>query len=62
MASQGSRQIEISLAERRPATALAFGRERDFKAERFQDLDRSDPNVRFVITDKGIVPKNDTPL
>ena len=51
--------IEISLAECRPAAALPIFRERNFKPERFQHFNCGNSNVRFVITHKCIVPKDD---
>src|SRR5438094_10490405 len=52
------RGIEISLTERRPPAASSFFCERHIKPERFQNLDRSNSDVRLVITHKRVVPKN----
>ncbi len=51
--------IEISLAERWPAAALPIFYKRNVKAERLQYFHRSDADVRFVITHKGVVPEDD---
>jgi mercuric reductase len=51
--------IEISLTERRPTTALSILRERNFEAERLQDSHCSNADVRLVIPDERVVPKND---
>jgi hypothetical protein len=59
MLSELGRGIEISLAECGSAAALPISCERNFKTERFEDLDRSDSNVRLVITHKRVVPEND---
>ena len=49
--------IEISLAERRTAAAFAVCHQFDFKAQRFEDFDRGDADVRLVITNKCVVPQ-----
>src|SRR6266566_5953810 len=51
--------IEMSLAECRPAAALPIFRKRNFKPERFQHFNCGNSNVRFVITHKCIIPKDD---
>src|SRR5438132_11912782 len=58
MISKTDDLVEISLAERRPPTTLAALCERDFKASSFQHLHGGDADVRFVITDEGVVPQN----
>src|SRR5437762_11695011 len=58
MFSDLCRGIEISLTERRPPAASSFCCERHIKAERFQNLDRSNSDVLLVITHKRIVPNN----
>src|SRR5206468_9708553 len=51
--------VEISLTEGRASAAAPVFYERNFESERFQNLNRSDSDVRFVITHKSVVPKDD---
>src|ERR1044071_7807191 len=58
VSAEFSRVIEIALAEGRPATTLAPFRKQHLETERFQHCHGGDANLRFVITDKGIVPED----
>src|SRR3954469_20433214 len=51
--------IEISLAERRPATAFPPIHQRNLEPESFENFDCRHPNVRLVVADEGVVPKDD---
>src|SRR5437868_14143745 len=51
--------VEISLAECWSPTTPSRPRERNFQAECFEHLHCCLPDMRFVIADKCIVPKND---
>src|SRR5438874_12919259 len=51
--------VEISLAKCRPPTTRSPPRERNFQAKCFQHLYRRLPDMRFVVADECIVPKND---
>ena len=51
--------VEIPLAKRRASAAAPILYERDFESEGSQNLDRSDADVRFVITYKCVVPEDD---
>ncbi len=51
--------IEVSLAECWASAAAAIFYERNFESERFEYFHRSNADVRFVITHKCVVPKND---
>src|SRR5439155_14795156 len=53
------RGIEISLAKRRSSTAAPVLCERNLESESFQHCDRGNSDVRFVVTHKRVVPKND---
>ena len=53
------RRFEIALAEGGTAATFAAFDERDVEAKSFENFDRGDADVRFVVADKGIVPKND---
>ena len=51
--------IEVSLAKCRSAAAAPVFYERNFESKRFEYFHGGDPNVRFVIPHKCVVPKND---
>ena len=51
--------IEISLTERRSATALPIFCEGNFKPECFQHFHCGYSDVRFVITHECIIPEDD---
>src|SRR5438270_12332644 len=51
--------IEISLAKCRPPTTASPAHERNLQAERFQDLHRCLPNMRFVVANECVVPQED---
>src|SRR3977135_1028902 len=51
--------FEIALTESRTAAAFPAFDERDFVTKSFEDFDRGDADVRFVVTDEGVVPKDD---
>src|SRR2546428_12314048 len=59
MLSNSGCRIEISLAERRSPATFPILQQRNFKAERFENFDRRDADVRLVVTHKSVVPKND---
>ncbi len=59
MPSEAGRFIQISLAEGRTAAAFAVHRQLDLKAESFEHRDGGDADLRLVIADKSIIPKND---
>ena len=50
--------IEVSMAERRATAAAAVFYERNFESKRFEHFHGSNADVRFVITHKGVVPKD----
>lgn len=51
--------FEIALAEGGAAAAFAAFDERDVEAKGFEDFDGGDADVRFVVTDEGVVPEDD---
>lgn len=51
--------VEIALAESGAAAAGAVSGEQNSKAGAFEDPNGGDSDMRFVITDKGIVPEED---
>ena len=59
MFSDFRRDIEISLTECWTSAAAAILYERNFETERFQHFHRGDADVRLVVADECVVPKND---
>jgi hypothetical protein len=51
--------FEVALAEGGAAAAFAAFDERHVVTKSFKDFDGGDADVRFVVTDKGVVPKDD---
>src|SRR3954468_13548359 len=51
-------RFEIALTERWPAAAFPAFHQRDGEAERFENFYRRDSNVRLVVTNERVVPKN----
>lgn len=52
--------IEISLAERGASATFASGRQSNFEACSFEDFHRGNADVRLMIANESVVPKNDT--
>jgi hypothetical protein len=57
--SEYRRGIEVSLGECRPPAAPTVLHEGNFESERLEDFHRGNANVRFMVPDKCVVPKND---
>src|SRR4029077_12819613 len=53
------RGVEISLTKRWSSTASPVRCERNLEPESFQQRDRGNSDVWFVVTHKRVVPKND---
>ena len=51
--------IEVSLTKGRAPAAAPIFYKRNFESERFEYFYRGNPDVRLVITHKGIIPEND---
>src|SRR5437667_7403215 len=52
------RLLKTALTESRAATAFAASRKRHFVTCRLQHLHCSDANVRIMVADEGVVPKD----
>src|SRR5262245_10303743 len=59
MPAESRGAVEVSLAERRPAAAFATRNERDFESCRFEHSHRCTANVRLVVPNERVVPKED---
>src|SRR5438093_589951 len=50
--------FQAALTERRPATALPSFDQGNTKTNCLKNLDGGNPDMWFVVTDEGVVPKN----
>ena len=57
---EAERLIEVPLTERRAATTFPVPDDFDLEASGLKNFDGSEANVRFVVTDEGVIPKNHT--
>ena len=59
ISSQSRGFFQVSLAEGGTSAAFAIRRKHDFETECFEDRDGGNADLRLVVADKSVIPKND---